>query len=852
MRHKLLLLFLFVYWMPGMSFAQTGASATFIVKGVLVDSLTQEGEPYATLKIVKKNAPDKPLKMAVTDGKGKFQEKIPALAGDYILTISSVGRTPVLKDFSYKVGEKVVDLGTLYSVEATNELQGVVVTAQKPLVKVDVDKIDYNIEDDPDSKTNNILEMLRKVPLVTVDGEDNIQVNGSSSFKIHVNGKPNNMMSKNPKEVLKSMPANSIKRIEVITSPGAKYDAEGIGGILNIITVGGGFEGYTATLSANASNNGVGGSAYATVKKSKLTVSANYSYNYSNRPRSYSDSYRENFESEDEKYLESTSSSKYKSNFQYGNLEASYEIDTLRLITMAVGMYGNGGKGNNDGSTTMYNALRDKLSYGYGSFGNSKSSWHSIFGNIDYQRVSKKNKDRMFTFSYKIDTSPESSESYTTYEDFKSDIGTTMDEIVERLRLKNYHSKGNTNTAEHTFQADYTTPIGKLHTLETGVKYILRRNTSDDQFYEALGGHNDYQYSEDRSSNYKHLNHIVAAYASYTLKYKGFSFRPGVRYEHTKQDVKFIVGPGENFGANFNDFVPSVSLGTKIGKTQNLRFNYNMRIYRPGIWYLNPYFDNRDPMFVSQGNPDLDSEKSHSFDLSYSSFSTKFNINLSLRYGFNNNGIENISRLITEPNGENIDGDPNYHLPEGALYSTYKNIGKDKNAGLSLYLGWNPTSKTRISLNGRGAYRDVKSPEQGLHNYGWTGSLYGGVQQTIPFKIRLSLNGGGSTPYINLQGKGSGYFYYSFSINRSFLKEDRLSVGAYCSNVFEKYRSYNNTTIGTNFLSKNWGRYPSRSFGFNISYRFGSLKASVKKTSKSIDNDDVKGGGGNSGGDGGK
>ena len=163
------------------------------------------------------------------------------------------------------------------------------------------------MQDDPDSKSNSVLEMLRKVPLVTVDGEDNIKVNGSSSFKIHVNGKPNNMMSNNPKEVLKSMPANTIKYIEVITSPGAKYDAEGIGGILNIVTVGSGFEGYTATFRGNANNNGVGAGTYAMVKQGKLTVSANYNYNYNNSPRSYSNSYRENYEpdKENEKYLES-------------------------------------------------------------------------------------------------------------------------------------------------------------------------------------------------------------------------------------------------------------------------------------------------------------------------------------------------------------------------------------------------------------------------------------------------------------------------------------------------------------------------------------------------------------------
>ena len=276
MKHRLLLLLLFVFTAVMTGWAQNSATPSYIIKGVLLDSLTQEGEPYATIKITKKGAPDKAIKMAVTGASGKFQEKLNAAAGDYVITISSIGKAVITREFTLKPSVKVIDLGTMLSAEATNELKGVEVVAQKPLVKVDVDKIEYNIEDDPDSKSNSILEMLRKVPLVTVDGEDNIQVNGSSSFKVHVNGKPNNMMSNNPKEVLKSMPANSIKYIEVITSPGAKYDAEGVGGILNIVTVGGGFEGYTATFRANASNYGAGAGGYAMVKQGKMTVSANY------------------------------------------------------------------------------------------------------------------------------------------------------------------------------------------------------------------------------------------------------------------------------------------------------------------------------------------------------------------------------------------------------------------------------------------------------------------------------------------------------------------------------------------------------------------------------------------------
>ena len=126
----------------GMAAAQNAPLSTFQVKGVLLDSLTQEGEPYATIKIVKKEAPAKALKMMVTDMKGKFQEKVPG-TGDFIMTITSVGRNPIVKPFSAAAGEKVVDLGTLYVTDASNELGQVEIVAQKPLVKADIDKIEY-------------------------------------------------------------------------------------------------------------------------------------------------------------------------------------------------------------------------------------------------------------------------------------------------------------------------------------------------------------------------------------------------------------------------------------------------------------------------------------------------------------------------------------------------------------------------------------------------------------------------------------------------------------------------------------------------------------------------------------
>lgn len=619
---------LWMLMISGLLAAQNTANTSFQVKGILLDSLTQEGEPYATIKIVKKEAPAKALKMLVTDMKGQFQEKVPG-TGNFVMTITSVGRTPIVKDFSVKAGENLVDFGTLYIVDASNELGQVEIVAQKPLVKADIDKIEYNVQDDPDAQSNSVLEMLRKVPLVTVDGEDNIQVNGSSSFKVYVNGKPNNMMSNNPTEVLKSMPANSIKHIEVITNPGPKYDAEGVGGILNIVTVGSGLEGYTATFSANVSNRGAGGGAFGTIKSGKLTVSARYNYNYNDQPRNYSSGSQHvtsEAVTENSSNLDYDGSNKGHGSFQSGSMEASYEIDTLRLVTMSFGLWGGGNKSN--GSTDYIATFPENINaapiYSYSAFNRSKSSWYSIDGGVDYQRLFKV-KDRMLTFSYKINTRPQTSDSYTEYE---IDKGYNPDWADYLKRLRNLHNDGEQNTTEHTFQADYTTPIGKLHTLEAGAKYILRNNSSEDDRFDA-DDTGKYEYNKEQSSHYKHLNDIIAAYLGYGLKVKRLSGRLGVRYEHTIQDVKYLVGRGEDFTKNFDDVVPSASIGYKLTDMSNLRLGYNMRIYRPGIWYLNPYLNDTDPSYISQGNSELDSEKSHAFNLSYSNFTQKFNINLS-------------------------------------------------------------------------------------------------------------------------------------------------------------------------------------------------------------------------------
>ena len=813
------LLLLIIAGIPVSTHAQKSHSS-YSVKGVLVDSLSNEGEPYATIRISLSDNPTKPVRLAVTSDNGKFHEKLNS-PGRYIISFSSVGKNTVQRNFTLSEQVKAIDLGTILMSEATEMLKGVEVVAQKPLVKAEVDKVTYSVEDDPDSKTNSTLEMLRKVPLVTIDGEDNIQVNGTSNFKVHVNGKPNNMMSNNPKEVLKSLPANSVKSIEVITDPGAKYDAEGIGGILNIITTtGGNMQGYNISLNAGVNTQGANAGAYGTVQVGKFTVTGNYSYNHNDSPESYSYSDREDFTSDSYKYMNSESISKSKGNFQFGSMEGSYEIDTLNLVTFSMQLFGGTFDSYGNSSTQVKNALHEHA-YSYRSIYRGTSDWSSIGANFDYQHSFKK-KGEYLTFSYRYNGSPDNSEAYTEYEDIK-------DYPYDMNFLRNQYYDNDARTDEHTFQLDYTNPINDMHDIDFGAKYILRNNKSESLYFKDYNG--EYQVDNDLTDNFRQTQNILAAYGDYKLKWKKIGAKAGVRYEHTFMDVEYAKMAEKNFSANFDDIVPSLTFSYQMGPTKTLRAVYNMRISRPGIWYLNPFRNTSNPTSISYGNPDLETEKSHSLGLNFSSFSAKFNVNASLNYSFVDNGIERYS-----------------FMNNGVMESTYGNIGHTKRTSLSLWMNWNPGTKTRLSINASGTYADFKSNEPFLQqrNSGFYGNLFLNAQQTLPWDLRFSLYGGGSSPYISLQGEGSSYFYYGFSLNRSFLKEKRLTISLNTSNLFNKYLTFKNETITDTFRSFSESKNQQRSFGLNISWRFGELKAQVKKTARSINNDDVKSGGNSS------
>lgn len=824
MKEKLFLLCVVVFMSLSLS-AQTNNTGAFTIKGQVVDSLTNETVPYATLRIVLADAPQQPAKLLACDDNGKFETTLSA-AGQYILYSQSVGKISSPKPFTLDESVRQVDLGKLYMADDTQNLGEVTVTAQRPLVKIEIDKISYSLEDDPESKTNNTLDMLRKVPMVTVDGEDNIQLKGSSNYKIYMNGKPSNLLSNNPSDVLKSMPASSVKNIEVITDPGVRYDAEGVGGIINIITTSNTMQGYTGTVRAGASTMGMAnGSVYLSAKVGKLGLTGMYNYNYNNMPWSSTEEERVNLINNREKYLFQNGRSRYSGPFQFGNLDISYEIDTLNLINVGARLFRGDVSQKSELHAEMYDSIMGPV-YNYNRNSTYRESFGSLDMNVDYQHSTRK-KGELLTVSYRFSHAPDGGETYTDLYD-----------VVNYWPYTIYPEKtlNDARTDEHTGQVDYTTPLFKDHTLEAGVKYIFRRSGSDVERSSFIDSLNIWEDTSGKDSKFQHTQHIYSGYLGYALKLAKFSLKAGVRAEGTALDVKYERAPEMNFTNDYFDVVPNATVSYQVSMASQMRLGYNMRIQRPGIWYLNPYVNNVDPQNIYYGNPNLDSEKSNSVNFNYSMFTQKFNLNASLSYTFVNNSIQRYTFI-----------DPSQ---PGIAQSTYGNIGHQQTTGVFLYGSWNPMSWFRFTLNGGINYVDITSLELNMRNHGWNGNVFGDMQFTLPKDFRINLNGGYYSPRVMLQGKYSDMYFGAFSLSKDFLKK-KLTVQLTLREPFRKEQSFETKFTDPAFISNTTSYRPARALFVNVSYRFGTLKEQIKKIQRGITNDDVMSGGSGSGGSGG-
>ena len=706
---------------------------------------------------------------------------------------------------------------TLYAqkTEPADTLKGqtldeVVVAQRRKLIKNDIDKLTYDVQHDKTAQTKTTLEILKKIPLVTVDGQENIRVQGSTSFKVYKNGHPDPSLSgQNLKDILKAIPASTIKRIEVITDPGAKYDAEGTTAILNIVMMSSSkLQGVSGNVNSKIDSYGsVRLGTYLTTKVGKLTTTVNY--NYANQNKKQTENYREeayNYVKTGEQKREYGTNST-AATIHFGNISASYEIDSLNLMTASANFFGYKA----DANTQNTNERWDKNSLLIYKFDNNMTtpgySDLNLGGRFDYQHKTHLDGE-VLTLSYMLAaTRPQ-----TTFRQTYSNM------VNFPVSYTSYDQNTRERFTEHTFQIDYVRPFGKHHKIESGTKYILRNNNSTSLM--------DYQgTTPDMESKFKHKAQVAAAYLSYILTAGKWAARAGLRYEFTRMKASYPDGSNADYHANLNDWVPSASLQYKISDGQTLKFSYNTSINRPGIGYLNPAIIST-PTAVSFGNANLGSSRNQKLQLEYMLVTSKLTLQLSPYYSFTNNGI---AYIIYEQNRKDV--------------STYQNVLKSKDFGISSYTEWTPFTGTSFTLNASMRYARITLPTPYLKNSGCGGGIYFNWEQKIPWELTLTTSIGGEygnriyDPYA-IEGH---WFYYNFTLTRLFFK-DKLTVSLSANSPFIKERSSTYRIVrGDYTVYERSVMYPQR-FGIGLSWNFGKLRASVKKAERSIQNDDLVGG----------
>ena len=705
---------------------------------------------------------------------------------------------------------------TLYAqkTEPADTLKGqtldeVVVAQRRKLIKNDIDKLTYDVQHDKTAQTKTTLEILKKIPLVTVDGQENIRVQGSTSFKVYRNGHPDPSLSgQNLKDILKAIPASTIKRIEVITDPGAKYDAERTTAILNIVMMSSSkLQGVSGNVNSKIDSYGsVRLGTYLTTKVGKLTTTVNY--NYANQNKKQTENYREeayNYVKTGEQKREYGTNST-AATIHFGNISASYEIDSLNLMTASANFFGYKA----DANTQNTNERWDKNSLLIYKFDNNMTtpgySDLNLGGRFDYQHKTHLDGE-VLTLSYMLAaTRPQ-----TTFRQTYSNM------VNFPVSYTSYDQNTRERFTEHTFQIDYVRPIGKYHKIESGTKYILRYNNSTSLM--------DYQgTTPDMESKFKHNAQVAAAYLSYIFTAGKWAARAGLRYEFTRMKASYPDGSNADYHANLNDWVPSASLQYKISDGQTLKFSYNTSINRPGIGYLNPAIIST-PTAVSFGNANLGSSRNQKLQLEYMLVTSKLTLQLSPYYSFTNNGI---GRILYEQNRKDV--------------STFQNILKSKIFGISSYTAWTPFTGTSFTLNASMRYARITLPTPYIKNSGCGGGIYFDWEQKIPWKLTLTTSLGGEygnrvyNPYA-IEGH---WFYYNFTLTRRFLK-DKLTVSLSAESPFVKERSTTYRIVQGDYTGYERAVMKPQCFKIGLSWKFGKLRASVKKAARSIENDDLVG-----------
>jgi hypothetical protein len=805
---KYLLPVLFIFLSFKVSAQVNPAVLTF--KGTVLDSVTNKPLGYVTVALQDAKT-QQSLKGGLTHDDGSFELQSPAGA-TYQLVFVSVGYKPKTVPV-----RDPASIGNILLSPAGKQLKEVAISGVRPIMKREIDRISYNVQADPDSKVETVLDIMRKVPLLSVDGADAIKLRGSIKYKILINNRESSLVAKDPSAILRSMPASNIERIEVITTPPAKYDAEGLAGIINIVTKRNTDEGYHAdvaffynsvwgpevTVTANVKKNKFGLSLFGLDDEGlPFIAGAGNSQTITGGPS-----------------IKQTAVNNTGFNNHYGNADLSYEIDSLNLLTGSLLIFeANNGLKSDLFSNTI--ATNGTIIQQYRQMGVTNNDGKGVDASLNYQLGFKKSKDQLLTLSYKYTYSPNNQNGDNRFSERLNDLQSVQPDFMQ------YNNAG---SKEHTFQVDYAEPFKKL-TLETGGKAILRNNFSNFQRSDLDSATNQYRVNPVYSDNFNYQQDVYSLYNSYELHFDKWAVKGGLRLEHTGIRANF-TSANANVNQDYNNLIPVISIQHDF-KSSSLNFGFTQRIQRPDIYQLNPFVDNSDPKFISTGNPGLRPELNNTFELNYSNFSAS-SFNAGLNYAFSNNSIQNVTNLqaVTAANG----------LKDTVSTTTFQNLGSNHSLGFNVSTNLAVTKRLNLNFNGQltRVWLSGTFNGQAYKNTGFLGSGSGNASFKFDQGFRLSLEAAFLSGVVTLQGKTNNGVFTALIATKEFF-DKRLVVGILTRNPYAKYFKLTTTTTTPQFTQSGYTENVYRSFAVRARYSFGRLKGGVKRNQHGIINDEIK------------
>jgi outer membrane receptor protein involved in Fe transport len=795
--------------------AQTKPNTT--ISGKVLDKSTNEPLEYATISLISKPS-GKVVTGTIADAKGNFSiSNIPY--DTYEVTIEFIGyEKTTLDNITISSSKRSVTLGPVSLAPSMHSLESVTVTGDKPVVENKIDKIVYNVSNDITSQGGAAIDVLKKVPQVTVDIDGNVELQGNSNIRFLINGKPSSVFGNSLADALASIPASQIKSVEAITNPGAKYDSQGTGGIINIILFDNKMQGVNGNINLSAGSRLENGSLNLNVRHKNFGVNAYFNGHAalkSELPYSQNRTSSDTAAKTTTNMLQSSRTDFVRNGFRSG-VGFDWDITKNDVLTGSFGynqfQYRNKGLTNQEELVSGLSGPESDI------FTLRNSDNHFRIGSFDYSLDYKK---KFKKEGHELDILYTASDGrpFSRYIQSQSYEGQTIP----------FSGTSSTNPGtdnETNISVDYSHPVNKNFLIESGAKMVNQKLTSiaDVSVFQPSID----QYVSDALQSY-HLNYTMNIYAAYlSSNFKLFNYlnvKLGGRYEYTDVKIDFPSTSVPTYGT----FVPSIILSHDFSKTQSLKLAYGKRIERPEYGELNPFINLSDPYNISTGNTLLKPEIGNNFELGYSNtFKKGGNIYISFIERINTQDVKPVTTFY--PNY--LIGDSTYH---NVSVTNRQNIGEEYNTGINVSGSYPLTTKLNLRGNLMIMNRYTLSNTIGNGSSGFRTRLNLNATYELNKNLVFELFGFYSSAVQNIQGKSPQFFVYTFALRKLFW-DKKASFGFTATNPFGKYVKQTSTISAENYSSISIRQVPLRSFGISFTYKFGKLEFNKNKEDENNNN----------------